>query len=310
MTWRVKREAAFATIYAVITESARTRIGRVELIAGATGKKLSANSLFVAEAGLLVDTGADEERLRALAPRVARVLYTHYHGDHRWHSALFDGVETWAHALDAPPLRSIDAMIDSVVIDADARDGFGMWFRSHVSEIRVDRTVDTEDVVDLGGVAVAPLHLPGHTPGLLCPYFPEERLLFLTDYDLTRFGPWYGNVGSDLDAFEASLARIAGFDADWFMTSHLPGALTREEMLALLEPYREQIPKRDERIVDLLAEPMTITALSEIGICYRKAHLRREPQLLWFERLQLEHHLRRLAKHGAVIQDGDRWRRK
>lgn len=292
----------------MITPSAPTRVGRIEIIPGGTGKQLAANSLFVAEAGLLIDTGADQARLRELAPQVRRVLYTHYHGDHRWNAGLFAGAETWAHALDAPPLRSLEKMIDTVVLEPDARAGFRAWFAAHVTEVRVDRTVSDEAPVDLG-VSVAPLHLPGHTPGLLCPYFPEERLLFLTDYDLTRFGPWYGNTGSDLDAFEASLARIAGFEADWFMTSHLPGALRREEMLALLEPYRRQIPERDEQIVALLAEPRTLAELSEAGICYRRAHLRREPQLVWFERLQLEHHLARLARRGVVHADGERWRR-
>lgn len=293
----------------MITESPPTRIGRVEIIPGPTGKKLSANSLFVADAGLLIDTGADEARLRELAPRVRRVLYTHYHGDHRWHAPLFAAAETWAHELDAPALRSFDKMIDAIAAsDPAVREGFRMWFAAHVTEVRVDMTVSDERAIDLG-IALAPLHLPGHTPGLLCPYFPDERLLFLTDYDLTRFGPWYGNIGSDLDAFEAALARIAGFDADWFMTSHLPGALRREEMLALLEPYRRQIPARDEQIYDLLAEPRTLAALAEVGICYRRAHLRRDPHLVWFEQLQLEHHLRRLARRGLVQLDGERWRR-
>lgn len=293
----------------MISEQPRTRVGRIEIVAGNTGKKLSANSLYVADAGLLVDTGADEARLRALVPSVKRVLYTHYHGDHRWHAALFSGAETWAHVLDAPPLRSLDAMVDAVVSDPDARGGFRAWFASHATEIRVDHTVGDESPIDLG-IELLPLHMPGHTPGLLCPYFPEERLLFLTDYDLTRFGPWYGNIGSDLDAFEASLARIAAFDADWFMTSHLPGALRRDEMLALLEPYRRQITARDEQLVELLAAPRTLAELSEVGICYRRAHLRREPQLVWFERLQIEHHLRRLARRGAVrAEDAGRWRR-
>ena len=290
-------------------------IGRVQLIPSESGR-LSANSLFVAESGLLIDTGADRAELTALLPRIKQVLYTHYHADHRWHGELFAAAETTVHALDASPLESIEGMVNGVVDrlaegpEAEkVRAGYRRWFAGFVVPLRVDHRLNGEAAVDFGGVSVTPLHMPGHTPGMLCPYFPEERLLFLTDFDLTRFGPWYGNTGSDLDQFEASLARIAAFDADWFMTSHLPGALRREEMLALLEPFGLQIRQRDERLVDLLAQPHTADELAALGICYKRAHLRKEPHLVWFERLQIEHHLRRLARHGVVRNAEGHWER-
>jgi glyoxylase-like metal-dependent hydrolase (beta-lactamase superfamily II) len=284
----------------------RTRIGAVTLVPAQTGARLSANSLFLEGPGLLVDTGADEAALRALAPRVRRVLYTHYHGDHRWHAGLFGHAETFAHALDAPPLERFEALVGTVVAPgAPVRAAFEAWFQGHVAPVRVDVRLTSEAALGIDGARIVPLHMPGHTPGMLCPYFPDERLLFLTDYDLTRFGPWYGNTGSSLDAFEQSLDRIAGFEADWFMTSHLPGALTRDEMRALLGEYRAIIARRDERLLELLAAPKTLAELAQVGICYKLAHLARDAHLTWFEMLQIGHHLERLARRGLVVQHGD-----
>jgi glyoxylase-like metal-dependent hydrolase (beta-lactamase superfamily II) len=296
-------------------DAPRRVIGRVQLVPSDT-RRLSANSLYVAAAGLLIDTGADEAELTPLVLHVKQVLYTHYHSDHRWNGELFAAAETTIHTRDAAAMESLEGMVDCVVDPASqepgdiaAREGYRQWFGSFVKPLRVDRRLESEAPVDFGGVTVAPLHMPGHTPGMLCPYFPEERLLFLTDFDLTRFGPWYGNTGSDLDQFEASLQRIAAFDADWFMTSHLPGALDRAEMLALLTPFHEQIRSRDERLVEAVGTPQTLDDLAQLGVCYRKAHLRKEPHLAFFERLQIEHHLRRLARRGAVRTDGNVWER-
>jgi hypothetical protein len=37
--------------------------------------------------------------------------------------------------------------------------------------------------------------------------------------------------------------------------------------------------------------------------------LAKDPFLQWFERLQIEHHLNRLARRGLAVLDGERWRR-
>ena len=39
-------------------------------------------------------------------------------------------------------------------------------------------------------------------------------MFFLSDIDLTGFGPYYGDVWSDLEDFEASLRRVREEDAD------------------------------------------------------------------------------------------------
>ncbi len=296
------------------TLASPTQIGGVELLPGATRPRIAANSLFVESAGLLIDTGADEATLRRLLAdgTVRSVLYTHYHSDHRWWGSLFAALPTWAHRLDAPALENEAEMVATVGGPERLAAGFGAWFEANgVVGLRVDHYIEDETPLVFDDCTLVPLHMPGHTPGMLCPLFPRERLLFLTDFDLTPFGPWYGNVGSDLDAFEASLARVETLDFDWVMTSHLPTALRREEALKLLREFRSHFARREQALVDALAEPMPLRELSSIGICYESRHINNNPALHWFERVQVEHHLRRLEKRGFVekVEDG-RWRRR
>ena len=49
------------------------------------------------------------------------------------------------------------------------------------------RFIRSEKEIDLGQVKVQAIATPGHTPGHLSFFFPEEEVLFLGDYDLTAF---------------------------------------------------------------------------------------------------------------------------
>ena len=65
------------------------------------------------------------------------------------------------------------------------------------------------------------MHLPGHTRGHSG--FRMDGVFFLSDIDLTGFGPYYGDVWSDLEDFEASLAKVRDEEADFYVTFHHKG---------------------------------------------------------------------------------------
>ncbi len=97
-----------------------------------------------AEEAFLVDAGAPPEpllaRLADSGRRLAAVLVTHFHPDHCAHAAAWAercGCPVYAHALEADRVPGCDR-----------------------------RLVGGEDL-DLGGVAVRVLHVPGHTVGQL-----------------------------------------------------------------------------------------------------------------------------------------------
>ena len=86
----------------------------------------------------------------------------------------------------------------------------------------------------LGGVHVEAVHLPGHTRGH-SGFRIDGGVFFLSDIDLTGFGPYYGDVWSDLEDFERSLDVVRGEEADFYVTFHHRGVIEgRERFLQLL----------------------------------------------------------------------------
>jgi glyoxylase-like metal-dependent hydrolase (beta-lactamase superfamily II) len=70
-----------------------------------------------------------------------------------------------------------------------------------------------------GDVTVRCIHTPGHTPGSSC-FVVEDgptRILIAGD---TLFGGYHSRIGSDIDAWGDSLARLAETQFDWLSVGH------------------------------------------------------------------------------------------
>jgi glyoxylase-like metal-dependent hydrolase (beta-lactamase superfamily II) len=99
--------------------------------------------------------------------------------------------------------------------------------------------------VDLGRRPLTVVHLPGHTAGH-CGFVVEpDGFLFLGDTDLTSFGPYYGDLSSDLGDFVTSIRRLRDLDARWYGTSHHVGVLDdRHAFLSALDRFASVIDRR------------------------------------------------------------------
>jgi len=163
------------------------------------------------------------------------------------------------------------------------------------------------EVIDLGGVTIEVVHTPGHTPGHLALFFREAEILFLGDYDLTSFGPWYGDTYSDIDKVIASVERLKSIPARTWLTSHGEGVFQNDPG-ELWGTYLSVVDTRDGKLMDLLNEPRTMADVIEARIVYKK---KREPKEFYDfgERAIMGKHLQRLIKKGEVTLDGEVYRR-
>jgi glyoxylase-like metal-dependent hydrolase (beta-lactamase superfamily II) len=107
-------------------------------------------------------------------------------------------------------------------------------------------------------VTLEPMHMPGHTPGLLCLYDREHRIFLSDDHLLEHVSPnpliELGPDGEEgwrpLLAYVESVARLRALEVDLVLPGHAePFADHRKVIDALLDFYR----KRQERIRDELA---------------------------------------------------------
>jgi hydroxyacylglutathione hydrolase len=161
--------------------------------------------------------------------------------------------------------------------------------------------------MDLGDLMVEVVHTPGHTPGHLSLYFPEQQILFLGDYDLTSFGPWYGDVHSSIEGTVASVNKLRSIPARVWITCHGSGVFENDPG-DLWDSYLNVIDERDARLQDLLRQPRSMSEIVEARIVYRK---KREPKEFFDfgERAIMGKHLERLMKLGLVACEDGIYRR-
>ena len=163
------------------------------------------------------------------------------------------------------------------------------------------------EIIRLGDLTVEVIATPGHTPGHLSFFFPEASVLFVGDYDLTRFGPWYGDLFSDIDETRASIDRLQRIPAHVVLTGHETGFFL-DPSAELWQQYGSVIAEREKKLLALLETPKTLEEIVAACIIYGRV---REPKVFFAfgERSHMTKHLEHLQKRGMVFSENGRYRK-
>ena len=286
--------------------------GPIRFIPGINrGKYPYCHSVYVEGAKILIDPASDRERLKRLRNEegVAQVWLSHWHEDHFMDLDLFDDLPLGIHPLDAPPLADVDAFLDAYAIETPAfRDSWRsiVTDRFHYRSRKPQITLEA-GIRELDDLTVEILHTPGHTPGHLSFFFPESGVLFLGDYDLTPFGPWYGDRDSDITATIASIRRLEKLPARTWLTCHETGVFEKQPG-PLWSSYLAVIEKRERRLLEFLAAPRSQEDIINAWIVYLK---KREPEDFYRfgEWAIIQKHLKGLMASGLVVFDKGLYRK-
>ncbi len=274
------------------------------------GKYPYCHSLLVEdELTVLIDPASDPEELKKIAARkkVDAIILSHYHEDHFWFSYLFPQAELWTPEPDAPALESLDRLLDEYRMQGERRE---IWRKILIEQYHyqarpVSRRLKEGDRISLGKMNIVVLHTPGHTPGHCCFHFPDQGLIYLADIDLSRFGPWYGDRGSDIDQTIKSVKRMAGLIDQTWIASHeqavFEGNIEKEA-----QQYLSVIKQREDQLCALLKEPKTIEEIVAARIIYKKP---REPKDFYEfgEWSMITKHLERLLKSGQIVRESGKY---
>ncbi len=275
---------------------------------GKGGRYPYSHSLYIRDGGgVLVDCGSDIAELERIRREegLAAILMTHYHEDHFLFLHRFPDVAVWASAGDAPALESFDVFLDWYGASGTESEPF---FRSLFAEkfpyaprAAARRLADGERL-RLGRTEATAVVAPGHTPGHLCLHFPADGILFMADYDLTDFGPWYGDRPGSIDDFRRSARMLAGIGAPVNVVSH-EEPVHRGDIRGAVERYLSVIDRREEALRAFLAAPRTRRDIVAARIVYGKE--RTGPWFDYGEWALMSKHLERMISDGEVVRDGD-----
>jgi glyoxylase-like metal-dependent hydrolase (beta-lactamase superfamily II) len=253
----------------------------VHLIRGMNEARFpEANTLLVDDEILtLVDAGSSPNQifstLRDLGhePKdLDRIVLTHYHADHKGYAEILRNIsdcEVLCHPLAEDGIVRFENMLKFIGIDSqEVKKHWLNLLESRLPHVKNDYTVDgnfqDRKAIDCGEVQLIPLHSPGHTHDHTCFGINGLEKILLVDIDLTEFGPWYGNVVSNLEDFERSIQRIIDLEPTMGISSHLLEPVTvglREQ----LEKYLAFFQKRDDEILRHIAAGVdTVKQLSHI----------------------------------------------
>jgi len=274
------------------------------------GKYPYCHSLYVEGAGVIIDPASRRERLAELRENhgVNTVWLSHWHEDHFMHLDLLDHLPLCVSEKDAAPLSDLDDFLDSYGMDnGDER----RYWRDilidqfHFHPRKPARFLKGGEIIQLGDITVEVISTPGHTPGHLSFFFREFGVLFMGDYDLTRFGPWYGDVYSSIEETIRSMERLRRIPAKVWLTSHETG-IFEDEPGEIWDQYLSVIAERERKLLDLLEIPRTLEEIVGAWIIYGKP---REPKAFFEfgERVHMKKHLEKLMKEEVVVKEEEKY---
>jgi hydroxyacylglutathione hydrolase len=288
------------------------RIGPIMIIEGPHKSKVPySRSLYIeCPDKVLIDTGADPQALLAVEQQygVDLVINTHYHPDHTLNNHLFKKAQKWINPIEFETVQTIEGIAKGNGIyqewgtrgvEAFQKNLPEKWVNS-LGEITGSYQYDQEYL--FGDVKTIFMHTPGHTKGYTSPYFPDLGVVFVGDFDMTTFGPWYFGTDGDIDEFISSSKRLLNMDADTFITGHQKGLFTKQEFQVAMEKYLSVIDFRDETIEKYVQQGLNFEELTSIGIFYPKKLLDKNLILKTWERSGIRKHLARL---GYTVEEAE-----
>lgn len=210
-----------------------------------TTKIRGCNPSYVVTSGGVVVIDTPQLPSRAVAMRedaesrgsIEYVINTEHHVDHVFGNYYFKGTGPVTHhrgvydnfMVPSPDLDPFDYAAEAIPTDDPAGAALFPDRDTYYADPNKGQLVFTGDLeLRVGGHTFQLIHTPGHTPGQVAVYVPEERVVFTGDTVFSECQTWL--MSSDVDQWVAALEVVRGLDVDHVIPGH--GPVTTKKYLA------------------------------------------------------------------------------
>lgn len=294
------------------------------------GNPLKAVHAYLIRGGnrnLIIDTGFNtaesrlvlSEAMTALNMTVedTDLLVTHLHSDHAGLAAWLnsEGMKVYAGRIDGAMINAMtersywdrfEALnilmgMAQDAIDIEAHPGYRYCPKTPVDFIFLNEG----DVLDLGTFKLKVLDTPGHTPGHICLYEADMKLLFSGDHILDRISPnisFWGFEQDILDVYLNSLDKVAALEITLCFTAHRNLLMDPHRRINELKAHHQ---KRLEEILTILstgAKTVRQTAAAMHWDLRISDFEQFPPNQKWFAGGEALSHLEHLVATGRAVK--------
>ncbi len=289
--------------------------------------------LIDADRKTLIDCGLStpeslEELRRQMEPtgiaveEIDLLLLTHAHLDHCGQAGqvkALSGCDVGAHRLGArniedfpqadesnkPRVREILrtwGVSDDLIKNREEQAKFWEGVRD---DIKVDLLLEDGEVLDLGGMKLTVLHVPGHSEGQMVLHDAEGRILFSADHLLPDISPvpliQLYHAGAEMPksliSFLASVRKVDGLGLEVALPAHGEPIL---DVDSLIESYRLHTEKRQLKVERIMRKRGPLTAFETAVLLFDDKRAKEQMFLCLSE---VVGHLQLLDRRGRLNID-------
>jgi glyoxylase-like metal-dependent hydrolase (beta-lactamase superfamily II) len=258
--------------------------------------------------------------------QIKDLVNTHGHFDHMGGNARLrqvTGCRISAHTYDAPWIQDHEKHYQEFElkysryfpVPPEAKHSFLL---GSGESTKVDRLLSDGDMIDLGEISLIVIHTPGHTPGCICLFDKERKLLFTGDSiqgtGLTsdRFKLSVLPLYEDVEAYKKSLRKVLQLDFDTLLSAHTfepyrKVFLEGREARRFVQDSLTYVDRLENSVMEVLKQTEVPLGLTEIT--RRVPEKVGIPGLPWADIYVVKAHLADLTQRGVVRYDeaNDTW---
>lgn len=265
--------------------------------------------LFTGSETALIDTGIGAERIREIdaITRIDTLVISHSHPDHilAWH-ALTD--RRIVYPAETPP--TVHDLVDLGERFTGSRTGGEYWAEKIGRGLGIhplrepDSRYSNGDILEFGPSQLEAIRTPGHLSDHYCFFERISGILFTTDIDFSRFGPWYGNPESDLDVFIDDVKQVMALPYRQVCGAH-KSAVAAGDAEPAFAAYLAAFDAHRDLVLTQCGVPTSIDALVDASPFYNDRFPDKTLQRI-FEKNMIEKHVVRLIREGRITRAAHR----